>query len=427
MIKEVLPLWYGECETDGSWAGLVPNQHVLTNERQIDLTPEGNPLYLRKRGKMLAGQGGNDGQTHNWKWDGNQWVQLGWSYGVNTVAFDPAGNVVENIPAYGSQGIRWIDEAGVHTSDQTYGPGEFNLSQFTTHGDITVGQSYDDGAIAVVNGKRYLLHPGYTVFIRFNRDGDNLAISIVTPAGLVLMWLTKDELLALPVDAPQAPQPEKKPEQPKPEPKPEPTPVSHPSQLATIESIRAKYPTPLGPTHPAFLIEVASTLGVLLFKKDSGTHVTLPNGTNVSQDIVVYPDDHEGFDILNDGEGAANPSWSSKGTMTGEFVSVAGSMPGGPSPIPPVATPGEQLDASLKALGAQIELLKGALAAQGAMIDTLRAKLDHVGASNQINGVKVALRTDNGRYICAEGGGDGEVNATRTQVGAWETFRIETQ
>ena len=209
---------------------------------------------------------------------------------------------------------------------------------------------------------------------------------------------------------------------PTPSPEPTPVPVFHPNQLATIERIRAKYPTPLGATHPAFLIEVAQTLGVLLFKKDSGTHVTLPNGTNVSQDIVLYADDHEGFDILNDGEGAAKPTWSSKGTMVGEFVNVGTITP---EPTPPVATAGEQLDASLKVLGTQIELLKGALAAQGAMIDTLRAKLDSAGSSDQINGVKVAIRADNGQYLCAEGGGGRDVNATRYAVGAWEIFTLE--
>src|SRR6266516_7213366 len=37
----------------------------------------------------------------------------------------------------------------------------------------------------------------------------------------------------------------------------------------------------------------------------------------------------------------------------------------------------------------------------------------------------VHLRTFDGHYVCAEGGGGGEVNATRTAAGGWETFTLE--
>ena len=37
---------------------------------------------------------------------------------------------------------------------------------------------------------------------------------------------------------------------------------------------------------------------------------------------------------------------------------------------------------------------------------------------------KVALRSTNGRYVCAEQGGGGEVNVTRTDCGIWETFEL---
>jgi len=41
-------------------------------------------------------------------------------------------------------------------------------------------------------------------------------------------------------------------------------------------------------------------------------------------------------------------------------------------------------------------------------------------SNNQIH-----LRTSNGHYVCAEGGGGREVNATRAAAAAWETFSIE--
>jgi hypothetical protein len=40
---------------------------------------------------------------------------------------------------------------------------------------------------------------------------------------------------------------------------------------------------------------------------------------------------------------------------------------------------------------------------------------------------KVAMKTHDGHYVCAEGGGGGEVNATRTSAGIWETVSLEPQ
>lgn len=37
---------------------------------------------------------------------------------------------------------------------------------------------------------------------------------------------------------------------------------------------------------------------------------------------------------------------------------------------------------------------------------------------------KVALQTQNGRYLVAEGGGGGALNANRTAIGSWETFKV---
>lgn len=42
----------------------------------------------------------------------------------------------------------------------------------------------------------------------------------------------------------------------------------------------------------------------------------------------------------------------------------------------------------------------------------------------QCPGNQVALRTINGYYVVAEGGGGGEVRADRLQIGAWERFTV---
>ena len=41
------------------------------------------------------------------------------------------------------------------------------------------------------------------------------------------------------------------------------------------------------------------------------------------------------------------------------------------------------------------------------------------------SGDSVHLRTVNGHYLCAEGDGGGEVNATRTNAASWETFKLD--
>ena len=39
----------------------------------------------------------------------------------------------------------------------------------------------------------------------------------------------------------------------------------------------------------------------------------------------------------------------------------------------------------------------------------------------------IHLRANNGQYVCAEGGGGGEVVADRDALGPWETFRLGGQ
>jgi hypothetical protein len=40
-------------------------------------------------------------------------------------------------------------------------------------------------------------------------------------------------------------------------------------------------------------------------------------------------------------------------------------------------------------------------------------------------GSKIGLRTESGLYVCAEGGGGGEVVANREKLGAWETLIVD--
>lgn len=117
--------------------------------------------------------------------------------------------------------------------------------------------------------------------------------------------------------------------------------MSIPNQLGTVQAIRAKYPTPLGDRHGAFLIEVAKACGGKLFRKDAGDHTTLPNGVNVSLDILIIetPQGPWWVDILGDAEVNAVPAWDAHpdAGQPEKFVDVSGI--GAPSQPPPQQPP----------------------------------------------------------------------------------------
>ena len=76
-----------------------------------------------------------------------------------------------------------------------------------------------------------------------------------------------------------------------------------------VTLVRQKYPTPLGETHRAFLDEVACALKLGLVHKTTGTFIPYPAPVHgVSQDALMARDGRA-WDILQDGEGQANPAF----------------------------------------------------------------------------------------------------------------------
>lgn len=120
--------------------------------------------------------------------------------------------------------------------------------------------------------------------------------------------VARDPMVSLDA-APPAPTPQPDPQQPEPEPEPEPMPEI-PNQSATVARVREKYPTPLGASHAACLLEIAREIGqgAGLLRKDTGTNILLPDGTRVAQDIIVFTNG-DGYDCLGSGETLATPQW----------------------------------------------------------------------------------------------------------------------
>jgi hypothetical protein len=140
------------------------------------------------------------------------------------------------------------------------------------------------------------------------------------------------------------------------EPPPAKEPPVIPNRIADVAQIRADYPTPLAHKHAAFLIDVAQHLKGKLFRKDGGAHVTLPNGVNVSMDILILPQQRDSngglgdwwIDILGDAENTAVAIWDAHPNAGGEFVDVSGLDTGGGTVVIPPTPSG--LEARVKTL-----------------------------------------------------------------------------
>jgi len=127
-------------------------------------------------------------------------------------------------------------------------------------------------------------------------------------------------------------------------------------------------------------------------------------GTDLNTDGMCFKRSdglHEIYDAIT---GSGGSSWDAYGPFkagdNGYWV-----------PAKPVSDTDPNLAAKVAALEADLTALK----ARVRELETARRS------------TRVALRTDNGRYLCAEGGGGGEVNATRPTPGPWETFSVEDQ
>jgi hypothetical protein len=356
-----------------------PGQAFLTSWGEIN-RPDGEPwgLMFVRLNPVEDSFCGLSHESQNpmlqiWETGGwhSRWTEFG------RVVYDPFGLIHDGLP----NGYQYWDESTNQpvSRGETY-PVKNGLNEWTIIGDLQVGQINAIEGIGVFDGSKLrLIRAGYSILVNVYRSGESVTISFIDnqSRGFIIQT-TMGELRLLP-EVQIAPAP------PAPTPSPVPPPIEVPpvsvlNQFSTVEQIRAKYPTPLGPRHPEFLVEVALATGGKLLRKDSGTHVTLATGENVSQDIVVYGS--TGVDILQDGEGIAKPVWGVKEEIfdASRLVSVSlgddMGTPTGPVPIPGLPGPEVDMAAVTKAISEALTPLDERLNVIGLKVSEVAAQLE---------------------------------------------------
>jgi hypothetical protein len=287
--------------------------------------------------------------------------------------------------------------------------------------------------------------------IRFRREGNHLAIAMVREdiRAAVIWWLTVAELQDLPAftrprhdtpvcnvvytrgddgACPHCAHPksthhlkEKEAE-----------PVAIPNHFAVIQRIDAEHPlliaTNSRETVREFYWRAACALHEhdpnwgMLSKSDSENHQTI-EGLRVSVDAVAYKGATPIVDILTsagDGPGTGGITWgveehrreSNLWVQPPPFRSADGGH-------------GETGGGGTGGTAHEIEKLRDLVKGLREEISALKGRFSALEEGALQYGSAVVLRTDSRNVVCAEGGGGGALNATRTDPGAWETFVVE--
>jgi len=256
---EVLNGFYGDSDVNGNFCANVVKSynplvfdHINLNSNKINLPDGEGVLNIRLLSFnniiYLAGQGHDTGRNLLYNSVTNKWITTSGvsfsvapnafftnslyimpgpnSYQVYDLASSGAGALVPR--TIGSQGIRYIDFSqspdGIVTGDSTYGPGAYEVAEWTLLTDVVVGQSYVDGCTIVdlQKNKRYQLEPGNCRFLHPHRFSNQFAIPISKTDRCVFYWLTLDDFSKL--------SPEPVASIPNPSPSPNPIPLPIPSQ-----------------------------------------------------------------------------------------------------------------------------------------------------------------------------------------------------
>lgn len=390
--------WYGDNRPDGKFAVLVTGTKIQTDSGDIAL-PGYNVLFPRipPQGEFkVAGQ--NHGGNDNLEWVNGEWHSVGASYGVSPVIYDWNGVLHQNVVAFGSQGLRYVAyDNTLVTGDQTYVNPALGLYEFTTYGDISIGQGGNGGAIAVRGTERRVIEPGDTRAIRYLRIGDHIAVSIwkLAEAKNVLLWFDAGDLSSFPLEVPPAPAPKPNPTPaPLPNPAPEPPPVPDsliaPNRLEVVADVIAAHPEINACDEVArgtIVDYAAQRLNAAEGKTIWGRKSRNSAGTDLNTDGLTFKRPDGRFEIYDAiSGGTCKATWEGYGPFrqgeNGYWVPPVLAPEGGAQvPPPPSEDPViAQLKARIAALDGFIATLNTENAAANQRISELEAERDDLKA-----------------------------------------------
>lgn len=156
--------------------------------------------------------------------------------------------------------------------------------------------------------------------------------------------------------------------------------------LQALHAARAEFPTPMSKAQIGELLNAVAwdgrLLGWRLLGKASGNNCPTPAGALVSCDYLIHEPTLQGFDVLRDEDGAAEPQWNGPSDLSaviarGERTIVE---PTGVSPEPITPNPIPNSGTNVPDLGtdvrAELDALLTELIKQGASLDALKSFIE---------------------------------------------------
>jgi len=320
--------WYGEARVDGQYAVLVTGSHIQTHAGVVPLPDATNVLFVRVTPNGVFRIAGQDHKGRgNLEWFEGTWRLVGDSYGVNPVLYDLGGVLHQGAPRFGSQGFRYAATDGrIFTGDETYADPSRRIWEYTTYGDVTIGQG-ESGCIALRSSKRFVIEPGDCRNVRVTRDGDRLAVTMVKQleGRTVLLWLTADELAGFPPEGGIVnPPPPPPPLPPSPPPPPQDCSAGWtprmPNRVDVVQRLKEQFPGEWEAMNTAGDLAFIKRLAWTLHQEDPAWGLNGKRGTDtLSEDVLVYLNPTvdnagrpgvEGVDfVIAHGAPSAHPGW----------------------------------------------------------------------------------------------------------------------
>jgi hypothetical protein len=391
-----------------------------------------------------------------------EWSQVGgWVFYpgplASPVCYDAQGKLhYEPIPAsdggWSSQGYRYSDAARVYTGDETFALPTLGIWEYSRVHGIAVGQGHEGGVhVAGPDNVRRVLGDDNCIRVKPRTDGVRVVVSgwAATVNRCVTWRGMLSDLLTLPpyvVSAPPVtpippivtPNP---PSSPKPEPKPMMTVQNRADALTAFwQQWNGQQPIVDDAEKHKFTEGLAGYLNALdgdwrwgrkaragsdAKSKDTlgywlgSSHPTAPIDGKVDAFDVVASSGVVSWDLRAEQN---DPGYRNIDARWFPVAAATTGVPAGPTPTTPLPTatgPGAQIDAEIAALLKRLVTLENKVA-------EVAARPVPTPSPTGLSG-RIALKTNDGHYLCAEAGGGGEVNATRGAVGGWETFTVEPQ